>query len=76
MVRKRRFFLKKTKSFGSKNEVLAPLTLRFFRKKRRLFGEIAFLLSEKCGFDRKQAQNKVKILPTSLFRFLDLLFGK
>ena len=29
------FFLKKTKSFDSKNEVLAPLTLRFFGKRRR-----------------------------------------
>ena len=29
------FFRKKTKSFDSKNEVLAPLTLRFFGKRRR-----------------------------------------
>ena len=29
------FFLKKTKSFDSKNEVLAPLTLRFLEKRRR-----------------------------------------
>ena len=29
------FFLKKTKSFDSKNEVLAPQTLRFFGKRRR-----------------------------------------
>ena len=28
-------FQKKTKSFDSKNEVLAPLTLRFFGKRRR-----------------------------------------
>ena len=29
------FFRKKTKSFDSKDEVLAPLTLRFFGKRRR-----------------------------------------
>ena len=29
------FLLKKTKSFDSKNEVLAPLTLRFLEKRRR-----------------------------------------
>ena len=29
------FFLKKTKSFDSKDFVLAPLTLRFFGKRRR-----------------------------------------
>ena len=29
------FFLKKTKSFGAKDEVLAPLTLRFLEKRRR-----------------------------------------
>ena len=29
------FSLKKTKSFDSKDEVLAPLTLRFFGKRRR-----------------------------------------
>ena len=29
------FFRKKTKSFGSKDFVLAPLTLRFFGKRRR-----------------------------------------
>ena len=29
------FFLKKTKSFDSKNEVLALLTLRFLEKRRR-----------------------------------------
>ena len=29
------FFLKKTKSFESENEVLAPLTLRFLEKRRR-----------------------------------------
>ena len=33
--KKSAFFRKKTKSFDSKNEVLAPLTLRFFGKKRR-----------------------------------------
>ena len=35
LEKKTAFFLKKTKSFGSKNEVLAPLTLRFFGKRRR-----------------------------------------
>ena len=30
------FFQKKTKSFDSKDFVLAPLTLRFFGKRRRL----------------------------------------
>ena len=34
-MKKTAFFLKKTKSFGSKNEVLAPLTLRFLGKRRR-----------------------------------------
>ena len=33
--KKSAFLSKKTKSFDSKNEVLAPLTLRFFGKRRR-----------------------------------------
>ena len=35
LSKKSAFFRKKTKSFDSKNEVLAPLTLRFFGKRRR-----------------------------------------
>ena len=76
MVRKRRLFPKKRRVSGAKTSFFDPKDFVFFRKNAVFFSRMSFLPSEKCDFDRKQAQNSMKILSTSLFRFLDSLFGK
>ena len=76
MVRKRRLFPKKRRVSGAKTSFFDPKDFVFFRKNAVFFSRMSFLPSEKCDFDRKQAQNSMKILPTFLFRFLDSLFGK
>ncbi len=75
-VGKRRLFPKKRRVSGAKTSFFDPKDFVFFRKNGVFFSRMSFLPSEKCDFDRKQAQNSMKILPTSLFRFLDSLFGK
>ena len=75
-VEKRRLFSRKRRVSSAKTSFFDPKDFVFFRKNAVFFSRMSFLPSEKCDFDRKQAQNRVKILPTSLLRFLDLLFGK